>query len=166
VTASPAFLLQSVNDELDALADSRVSTHVRSLLVEPTIVVRGWDYGRVDEAYPCWSVLEHAPSNTGIAYCEQGFGPTHPWGLVFLSGVERMSIGTDAGWYGTFLEAFFESRAAADLPIWRVYQGGTAGLPSTPLSTEGDWDTTWAQVMRLRELNPDMRYDCWHSLRR
>ncbi len=50
------------------------------------------------------------PSNTGIAYCEFGFGPRNPWGLVFLS---RGSIGMDSAWYESFWASYFESMAAA-----------------------------------------------------
>jgi hypothetical protein len=54
-------------------------------------------YGPPGQKYTCWTVLEHRPSNTGIAYCEEGFGPSFPWGLIFLSG-PHMNIGMDAGW--------------------------------------------------------------------
>jgi hypothetical protein len=109
MAVSASSILQLLEAELVELQDPRVVAHIRSLFVEPVAVVRGWDYGAEDEAYPCWSVLEHVQSNTGIAYCEYGFGPAHPWGLVFLTGTEHMSIGMDAGWYSRFLEAFFES---------------------------------------------------------
>jgi hypothetical protein len=64
-----------VEDELARLADARVTTHIRSLLIEPTPVLRDWDYGVPGQQYVCWNVLEHHPSNTGVAYCESGFGP-------------------------------------------------------------------------------------------
>ncbi len=92
------------------LDDARVTAHVRRLLVPPSPVMRGWDYGTEDEAYPCWSVLEHNASNTGIAYCESGFGPSFPWGLVFFTGTENMSIGMDSGWFQCFLEAYLDAR--------------------------------------------------------
>jgi hypothetical protein len=65
-----------------------LSPGTRLIAIEPNLgppnpVMRGWDYGTDDEAYPCWSLLEHKASNTGIAYCESGFGPGSPWGLVF-----------------------------------------------------------------------------------
>jgi hypothetical protein len=70
--------------ELKTLNDLRITTHIRSLLVEPMPVLRGWDYGTPDQAYPCWAVLNHPQSNTGIAYCEFGFGPSAPWGWSFF----------------------------------------------------------------------------------
>jgi hypothetical protein len=85
-----------VDGELAELSDSRVVAHIQALRGEPAITMRRWDYGREEERYPCWTVLCHSSSNTGIAYCEHGFGPRSPWGLVCLEGDEsRMSIGTD-----------------------------------------------------------------------
>jgi hypothetical protein len=154
-----------VDGELARLSDNRVVAHIRALLVEPTITMRRWDYGREDERYPCWTVLRHAASNTGIAYCEQGFGPRAPWGLVVLKDEEEFAaIGMDSGWFTTFLQSLFESYAAADLPIWRVFKGkGTAGEIQA-ISNEGDWDATWAQVMALRESDPANQYHCWTSI--
>ena len=166
MTISPIVLLEIVDQELTSVGDPRVAAHVRSLLTAPRIVVRGWDYGYEGEEYPCWSVLEHPRSNTGIAYCEHGFGPGNPWGLVFLSGAEHMSMGMDAGWYPRFLEAYFQSQAATDLPIWRVYEDTGDEYPGTPISPESDWDSTWSEVMRLRELNPGKGYNCNQSLYR
>ena len=78
------------------------------------------DYGADGEKYPCWIVLEHASSNTGIAYCAQGFGPTDPWGLLFLAGPQK-SMGMDSGWFTTLEYAFRES-AACDIPPPRGFE--------------------------------------------
>jgi hypothetical protein len=154
-----------VDCELAKLSDGRVGAHIRALLAEPTVTMRNWDYGREHERYPCWTVLCHSTSNTGIAYCEHGFGPRSPWGLVFLEGDEgRTSIGMDCSWYTTFLQAFFESQAATDLPIWRVFKRvGTAGEMEAR-SDEGEWNATWAKVMALRESDPANQYHCWTSI--
>jgi len=98
-----------VREELDRIADPALLNRIRELLVTPYPVVRDWDYGHVAERFTCWTVLEHPSSNTAIAYCEQGFGPANPWGLVFLSG-EHMSIGMDSGWFSTLESAMRESR--------------------------------------------------------
>lgn len=99
-----------VAKQLERIVDAALLTRVRELLVSPYAVERGWDYGRVGEKFTCWTILEHWPSNTGIAYCSQGFGPTDPWGLVFLSG-DHMSIGMDCAWYPTLESAVRESMA-------------------------------------------------------
>jgi hypothetical protein len=63
-------------------------------------------------------------SNTGIVYCESGFGPRAPWGLVWLGDVENehMPMGMDSQWFSTLLDAYFESFAATELPVWRVFK--------------------------------------------
>jgi hypothetical protein len=151
-----------VEDELARTADTRVTTQIRSLLIEPTPVLRGWDYGVKGQQFVCWNVLEHRRSNTGIAYCESGFGPKAPWGLVVLEG-PHISIGMDSGWFRTLLGAYFESSAATELPIWRVFKTdpSRARLPITP---EGGWDETWKQVMRHREEDAASCYDCDTSI--
>lgn len=101
---------QLMERELASIRDHTLLALIRSLRVEPYSIEREWDYGDPGQRYPCWTVLEHRPSNTGVAYCERGFGPTHPWGLVFLSG-PYMNIGMDAAWYATLEGAVRESMA-------------------------------------------------------
>ena len=164
MTIDAAALLTLIEAELATLSDSRIAAHIRTLLVMPVPVMRGWDYGRDGEQYPCWTVLEHAASNTGLAYCEHGFGPRSPWGLVFLKGDEsQTSIGMDCSWFTTFLQAFFESMAAKELPIWRVFSTDSAGR-TQPISDEGGWDETWSRVLTLRKSDSAHRYDCGNSI--
>src|SRR5260370_7339874 len=60
--------------------------------------------------------------NTNIVHRIQPW-PRAPWGLVWLGDEEdeRRSIGMDSGCYSTFLDAYFESFAATELPIWRIF---------------------------------------------
>jgi len=153
-----------VDSELGRLRDQRVVAHIRSLLVTPRAQQRAWDYGEPGQSYPCWLVLAHRPSNTGIAYCEHGFGPKMPWGLLTLEGTEHMSMGMDSGWFDRFPDAYFESHASADLPIWRVFECNGVEFPGTPITAEGAWDATWAEVKRLRSERPGLRYNCWQSV--
>ena len=104
-----------VREQLAQIKDKRIAARIGELLVSPYSTERDWDYGRPGERYVCWMVLEHRESNTGIAYCSQGFGPKHPWGLLFLAG-PHMSMGMDSGWYSTLEWTFRESMAAEDLP--------------------------------------------------
>ena len=99
-----------VNREVAMTSDERLAEQIQWLLVDPYVVDRDWDYGKPGEQFPCWTVLEHYPSNTGIAYCESGFGPKCPWGLVSLSG-PHMSIGMDSGWFSSLESAFKDSWA-------------------------------------------------------
>lgn len=149
--------------ELEYLSDDRVKEHIRRLLVDPEPVLRDWDYGKPGEQYLCWTVL--VDDDTGIAYCEGGFGPRNPWGLVFLGSedVKHSSMGMDSGWFSTFLEAFFNSFAATELPIWRVFR--TTG-PSIrhAITDEGTWEATWKQIAACRQADPASRYDCDHGI--
>lgn len=158
-------ILTLVEAELASVSDRRVVDHIRSLIVPPRVVMRRWDYGEPGTRYPCWSVLEHAPSESGIAFCESGFGPSSPWGLVSLSeSPDERSIGVDYAWYPIFLDAYFESMACTELPIWRVFKGGYSGNPGDPMTEESDWDSTWRRVYELREADDSTNYDCDHSI--
>jgi len=149
-----------VEGELAHMADARVTNHIRSLLIEPKPVLRDWDYGEKGQQYVCWTVLEDQASKTGIAYCESGFGPRAPWGLIWL---EDSSIGMDSGWYTTFLQAYFESFVVTLLPIWRVFKTEPSGV-RLPITPEGGWDETWRQVMEKRREDETSRYDCDTSI--
>ena len=149
-----------VEEELARTADARVTNHIRSLLVEPKPVLRDWDYGEKGQQYLCWIVLEHHASETGIAYCENGFGPGSPWGLIGLEGSQHLSMGMDSCWYTQFLQAFFESAVATILPIWRVFKTDLTTGARLPITPEGSWDETWKQVIERRQEDPTSRYDC------
>jgi hypothetical protein len=99
-----------VEHELKQISDGKLVSRIRELLVTPNPVERAWDYGSRGEHFVCWTVLEHHPSNTGIAYCLQGFGPAYPWGLVSLSG-SHMNIGMDCSWFASLEDAMRESLA-------------------------------------------------------
>jgi len=111
-----ASIRKFVESEPASVRDPAVIPRVRELQVEPYPVEREWEYGAPGERFVCWTVLEHRPSNTGIAYCSRGFGPENPWGLVFLSG-PHMSIGMDAAWYPQLEIAVKESKAWDDDPV-------------------------------------------------
>jgi hypothetical protein len=148
MTIDPAGLKALIEHELQGLSDIRVAAHVRSLLVEPKLVFRNWDYGAPGEQYPCWTVLAHNRFKTAIAYCESGFGPRCPWGLVSLASdnAGALSMSMDSGWFPRFLDAYFESFAATELPIWRVFRTGASGVRE-PITEEGSSDATWARAM-------------------
>jgi hypothetical protein len=153
-------LTELIEGELSVLRDPRVINHIRGLLVPPVPQMRAWDYGKPGDAYPCWLVLADTSSNAGIAYCESGFGPSTPWGLVSVQG-QHMSMGMDSGWFKYFLDAYFDSAPATDLPIWRVFEGS---FPGTPITDEDSWDATWAVVMRLRSETPQRQFNCGQSV--
>ena len=165
VTIDADKLLSEIEEELNQVSDLRVVQHIRSLIVTPVVVMRPWDYGEPDTEYPCWSVLKHEESNTGIAYSEFGFGPSCPWGLVALDGpTDSMSMGMDSGWFPCFVEEYFDSFASTDLSIWQVFRSGDIPYPGEPVSDESDWDSTWEEVYRLRDEDKNHQYNCHHSV--
>jgi hypothetical protein len=95
-----------VERELAAAHDPVALAIIRQFRVEPYPVELGWNYGSPDQRYVCWVVLDGLPwnSNVGVVYCNEGFGPIRPWGLVFLRG-PHPSMGQADNWYPT-LEDF------------------------------------------------------------
>ena len=159
MNVSSTSLINLVNTELRTVNDNRVVAHIKKLMVTPKVIMRQWDYGAIDTKYPCWSILDHLKSDTGIVYSQHGFGPTHPWGLVKLSGSENdKSIGMDCGWFPSFIESYFESFASSDLAIWRVFKG------EKPITEESSWDSTWERVYEMRNSDSECHYHCDHSI--
>src|SRR5512140_2620784 len=99
-----------VEKEIQSISDDKLAQRIRQLLVTPYPVERDWDYGNPGKRFTCWTVLEHHPSNTGIAFCAQGFGPSYPWGLVSLRGPHD-SIGMDCSWFASLADATRNSLA-------------------------------------------------------
>jgi len=99
---------------MSRMKDDRLVASIGPLLVSPRCEARDWEYGPDGQTYPCWIILEHPPSNSCIAYCDEGFGPQSPWGLLFLRG-EHLSMGMDSGWFTT-LEDAFRGSMACDFP--------------------------------------------------
>jgi len=149
-------LSELVEQELAMVSDARVVRHIRERLVPPTIKLRDWDYGSPGQQYPCWIVLND--SENAIGYCEYGFGPRCPWGLLHSGDDPRhQSMGMDSEWFPTFLEAFFGSFSAIPLPIWRVFRVADDGT-HTPLTDEGTWEATWERTLELRSADPTSSY--------
>jgi hypothetical protein len=165
MTTTPSTLKTLIQQELGHVTDGRVLVHVKAMLIEPNVVLRDWDYGDPGQQFPCWNVLCHSNSNTGVAYCEKGFGPYMPWGLVWLGDPAHphFSIGMDSSWFPTFLDAYFDSFAVTELPIWRVMKNGVCGHGEL-ITCEDTWEETWKRVAELREADPCSRYDCRHGI--
>ena len=101
--------LQSrVDTELARISDPRIAERVAALRVVPEPQERAWDYGAPGETMVCWIVLKHEEVGLAIAYCEEGFGPQRPWGLLWLTG-PYMSMGMDTSWYESLEAAYRES---------------------------------------------------------
>jgi len=155
-------LTQLIDREVASLTDVRVVTHIRGMLLEPCVVLLDWDYGEPGQQYPCWMVVNDAKSGGEIVYCEHGFGPRCPWGLV-CSSTNGRHMGMDSGWFTTFLDVFFDSFACIELPIWRVFKVEADGT-RVAITDEGAWKATWSRVYDLRRNDPTKHYDCGHSI--
>lgn len=162
MSINPEHLTSLIQDELKTVSDKRLLDFITPLLVTPKPILRKWHYGKEGEQYTCWTVLEYPSTNIGIAYCEQGFGPRTPWGMVIIKG-EHLSIGMDCDWHTGFLQIFFESLIVTPLPIWRVFEKVPSG-PPRPITKESGWNETWELVKDRRRKNPQLRYDCDHSI--
>jgi hypothetical protein len=92
-----------VEDEILRIEQPELVALARKLRVPARLEEVSWDYGKEGQTYPCWIVLVHAPSNTTVAYCSQGFGPSYPWGLLFMS--EPRSMGMDSQWFVSLEDA-------------------------------------------------------------
>ena len=105
-----ALVAKLVEEQLSKITDPNVAESLKKFLVPPRCELRDWDYGSPGEQFPCWIVFEHEKSNSCIAYCEHGFGPAMPWGVLLLRGKNR-SMGMDCNWSETLEEAFSCTRA-------------------------------------------------------
>jgi hypothetical protein len=160
---TPADVEALVRDDVRAISDARVVAHVCSLMaVPPQRLPLAWSFGSLGETLDGFLVLDHPRSGTGIVYCGQGFGPDTPWGLVFIDR-GPLSTGTSDGWYARVLDAYFASKAPADLAIWRVREWRPTRAGAW-VSGDLPWDEAWARVSALRASEPHTQYYCDHSV--
>jgi hypothetical protein len=90
--------------ETAAIGAASVRAALERRLVSPRRVIRNWDYA--DEVqHECWIIAEDAGSKTAIAYCDRGFGPGCPWGLLTIDS-ESNEMGPDSAWYSRLEDAF------------------------------------------------------------
>ncbi|ASE40148.1 hypothetical protein [Brevundimonas vesicularis] len=114
MSTSAAGLARLIAGELSVLTEDSVKLAVLNGLVDPRPITLDWEYGTPDQQFEGWVVFDHeAQSDTLIVYCEHGFGPLSPWGLVFATPRQgSRSMGMDSGWFRSFMEAFWDSHAA------------------------------------------------------
>lgn len=98
-----------IEEEIGRIDQLDLAARLRRLLVPVRCEEREWDYGQA-RTFPCWIIAEHRASNTAFAYCEQGFGPRYPWGMLRIAGT-HLSMGADDRWFASFEEAFRSSAA-------------------------------------------------------
>lgn len=108
---------QLLQKELEKITDPIVRAGIEKVLVEPTSHIRKWDYSTTNESFICWIIATDILTDTSIIYCEQGFGPETPWGLVSSS---VSYFGMDSGWFDNLLDCYLDSFHAGELQIWGI----------------------------------------------
>jgi hypothetical protein len=109
MVSSAAAVEALVTLEVQRIAQPELVALIAKLRVPVRKEERIWNYGTAGQTLPCWIVLEHRESDTGVAYCAAGFGPTNPWGLLFLTRYPDM--GMDSGWFPSLEQAVRDSMA-------------------------------------------------------
>jgi hypothetical protein len=109
-------LLNLIDADLRLAPDPSARDEMKALILEePCLMSCAWDYGAPGETYPCWKVAgSTATGRVGVVYCEHGFGPEFPWGLIWLN-QPVPDMGQDSGWFRTLREALAD---AFDRPEW------------------------------------------------
>jgi hypothetical protein len=89
------------------ISDREVVTTIRRYLTEPRLEYRNWGY-KDGTQYPCWIIAVDRESKTVLAYCEHGFGPSSPWGILSDSS-EAGEMGMDCCWFTRLEDAIRQS---------------------------------------------------------
>lgn len=92
--------------ELAIMTDRRRRDALHSILVEPRLEEREWDYGRPGDRFHYWVVAEARDEGIILVYCEHGFGPESPWGFLFTDARNSYTLGMDSQW-DWYLEGAF-----------------------------------------------------------
>ena len=87
---------QLVDAELATIDDPIRRAALAALLVTPKSFSLKWGYGMPGERYQCWLVGISPDGKTRLVYCEKGFGPSYPWGIV---GIAQEWMGMDCQWH-------------------------------------------------------------------
>jgi hypothetical protein len=95
-----------VAEQLALIEDPGRRGALERLLVPPRQEWRDWDYGEPGERYPYWVVAEARDRGQILVYCEHGFGPESPWGILSIDEPEDATLGMDSQWNWYLEEAF------------------------------------------------------------
>lgn len=146
-----------INNEIESIDDPLIVSALRPILIEPEIREMDWNYGPEGQKYACWVVARDQTSDTEIVYCEDGFGPETPFGLV---GISYNDMGMDSGWFASLVEAYCESFMAVYLAIWNVVEVSEIGahkLISGPLKQDEAFTILW-ELRRGKSLAESAQY--------
>jgi len=117
MSRSLATIQALVARELEDTSDGQCRGQLASLLVELSFQELSWEYGALGATRLCCIVAKAADGNLAVVYCEDGFGPTEPWGAVSLA---EASMGSDDQWYGSLYDAAIGAGFCATPPGYEV----------------------------------------------
>ncbi len=102
---------EMLSRELVQIPDEARKGALRSVMVEPRLEHRSWDYGPPGDRHACWVVARSPNLGTVIVYCRSGFGPSDPWGVL---PADSGHLGADGQWFKTLDDAFLCSAICPD----------------------------------------------------
>ena len=82
--------------EIAQIVDSTRRSIALALLIPPKNLSLAWEYGSPGDRFDCWLIGKSCDDKTGFVFCQEGFGPSYPWGFVAL---DNESMGSDDRWY-------------------------------------------------------------------
>ena len=106
-----------VAKEILKIKDPIILNGLGQILIKPFKHLRTWDYSTTNEKFSCWSIALDSGTDTSLIYCDKGFGPKTPWGLV---STKNLYFGMDSAWFNNLEECYLDSFAGGELPIWGV----------------------------------------------
>ncbi|HEY2840193.1 MAG TPA: hypothetical protein VGJ26_13645 [Pirellulales bacterium] len=87
---------QLVDIQLLTIVDPSRREALKERLVSPQPLSLKWGYGAPDERFQCWLIGFSKDGKLRLVYCDQGFGPEYPWGIV---GASQDWMGMDCDWH-------------------------------------------------------------------
>ena len=100
---TPDDITALVESELARFRFNDVKEAFEKTLTAPERQEREWEYGPGGTSFECW-VVARVSHEWGIAYCQFGYGPSSPWGVVNLH--DQTYFGPDSCWYARLEDAF------------------------------------------------------------
>lgn len=98
----PGGVRQLLDEELSRVSALERRASLSALLIPPSRIKLGWNYGEQGERLDCWLVGRSPDHDVLLLYCAQGFGPSFPWGFVFPP---EDSMGMDSQWHSGLEDA-------------------------------------------------------------
>lgn len=86
---------QLLDVQLAMIVDSSRRAALHERLVSPQPLSLKWGYGAPGDKFQCW-LVGISKDAVRLVYCDQGFGPTYPWGII---GACQDWMGMDCDWH-------------------------------------------------------------------